>query len=410
MPLLNTAGSEDTAGMKIYTVAEITRRIRGLLEDGFPAILVRGEISNLTRHTSGHIYFTLKDEAAQIRCVIWRSTAAGLSYQPQDGASVLVQGRIAVYEKGGNYQITVQSLQPEGLGALQQALEKLKKKLYEEGLFDERRKKPLPPYPERVGVVTSPTGAAIRDIVSVLRRRMPGVTIILAPVKVQGEGAEEEIVAAIRDFERYRNVDVLIVGRGGGSLEDLWAFNDERVARAIDACSIPVISAVGHEIDFTIADFVADVRAATPSAAAELAVPDRQELLQYLQNLQFTMEHGLGNGLRNARHALDKLARHYAFRQPEMMIARLRQQTDELERRLIQSHAFRSQLRGQQLEHLRKRLEILNPQNTLKRGFVILRQNHRVIPALEKLDDKIAVTAEFYDGWADMVPGPTRKK
>jgi len=261
---------------KIYTVSELTREIKQVLETGFPCLWVEGEISNFKRHSSGHLYFTLKDENSQIRCAMWRYRANDLIFRPEDGMKVLVQGNLQVYEPGGYYQIIVQQVQPAGVGELQLAFEQLKKKLYAEGLFDEAHKKPIPIFPERIGVITSPTGAAIRDIISVITRRFPIAQIILAPVRVQGPGAKEEIVQAIQDFNEFGEVDVLIVGRGGGSLEDLWAFNEEVVARAIFTSKIPIISAVGHEIDFSISDFVADRRAPTPSAAAEMAVPDRK--------------------------------------------------------------------------------------------------------------------------------------
>ncbi len=249
----------------IYTVSSLTHEIKMLLETSFPRLWVEGEISNYKAHSSGHIYFTLKDENAQIRCAMWRFKAGELLFRLEDGLKVIVEADIQVYEKSGNYQLIVQQLQPAGIGALQLAFEQLKQRLRAEGLFDEAHKKPLPTFPERVGVITSPTGAAIRDIISVVHRRFPAVQLILYPVRVQGEGAAEEIVHAIKDFNEFKEVDVLIVGRGGGSLEDLWAFNEEKVARAIYASRIPVVSAVGHEVDFSISDFVADRRAATPT-------------------------------------------------------------------------------------------------------------------------------------------------
>ncbi|MFQ5772424.1 MAG: exodeoxyribonuclease VII large subunit, partial [bacterium] len=274
---------------KHYSVSELTRQIKFLLESSFPEIWVQGEISNFTHHSSGHMYFSLKDENAQISCVMWRSRNQHLFFTPQDGMKVILDARITVYEKRGAYQLDVLQMQPAGVGELQLAFEQLKNRLREEGLFSEEFKKPIPLYPERIGIVTSPTGAAVQDLISVLQRRFPGIEIIINAARVQGEGAATEIARAIDDFNDYGKVDVLIVGRGGGSLEDLWAFNEEVVARAVFRSKIPIISAVGHEVDFTICDFVADLRAPTPSAAAELAVRHRDELHAFLKtNLETT--------------------------------------------------------------------------------------------------------------------------
>ena len=263
---------------RIYSVAELSLEIRNLLERQFPDVWVTGEVSNLRAAGSGHLYFTLKDETAQLRAVCFRNQARYLKFKPQDGLAVIARGRLSVYEARGEYQLYVEFLEPAGLGALQLAFEQLKQKLAAEGLFDPARKKPLPMLPRVIGVVTSPTGAVIRDILRILHRRFRNINVLIYPVKVQGEGAAQEIAQGIEYFNRQAPVDVMIVARGGGSLEDLWAFNEEVVARAIAASKIPVISAVGHETDFTIADFVADLRAPTPSAAAELVVRRKQDL------------------------------------------------------------------------------------------------------------------------------------
>lgn len=395
------SGNENSSRPKIYSVAEITRHIKFLIEESFPSLVVRGEVSNLSLHSSGHVYFTLKDELAQIKCVIWRSQAERMGVALEDGMKVLARGKLSLYERGGYYQITISGLQPEGIGELQLAFERLKKKLYAEGLFSEEHKKPIPEYPETVGIVSSPTGAAIRDIVSVIRRRMPSIQIILAPVKVQGEGAANEIAQAIEDFDRHGQADVLIIGRGGGSLEDLWAFNEEIVARAIYRSSIPTISAVGHEIDFTIADFVADVRAATPSAAAELAVPDREEVLQQLANLRYTLAQNCENMIGYYRDRLKHYEERYAFRRPENIIEQFRQQTDEFERRIIRQTQHRIISTNQTLDHLEKQLSTLNPKNTLKRGYTITRQNNKVVQRASKLQERQPAVIEFYDGAAE---------
>ena len=271
---------------KVWSVAELTARINAALSTQFTNLWVEGEVSNFRPAQSGHLYFTLKDAKAEVKCVCFRSQAMRLKFRPEDGLKIIVRGSISVYEPRGEYQIYVEHIEPAGLGALQLAFEQLKKRLEAEGLFDEARKKPLPMLPRRIGVVTSPTGAAVRDIVRILRRRFPDLHLILYPVRVQGEGAAAEIVAALEYFNRKQLVDVILVARGGGSIEDLWAFNEEPVARAIAASAIPVVSGVGHETDFTIADFVADVRASTPSAAAEIVVQSRQEFQRHLLELE----------------------------------------------------------------------------------------------------------------------------
>ncbi len=387
---------------KIYSVAEITRQIKFLIEESFPSLVVRGEVSNLSLHSSGHVYFTLKDEAAQIKCVIWRSQAERMGVALEDGMKVLAKGKLSLYEKGGYYQITVSGIQPEGIGELQLAFEKLKKKLYVEGLFNEEHKKPIPEYPETVAIITSPTGAAIRDIVSVIRRRWPAVQLVLMPVKVQGDGASEEIAQAIEDLDRWGKADVLIVGRGGGSLEDLWAFNEERVARAIFRCTTPVISAVGHEIDYTIADFVADVRAATPSAAAELAVPERSEIMQSLANLRYTLVQNCENTIDDYRERLRHYEDRYAFRRPENIIEQFRQQTDEIERRLIIHTRHRLGTTQQSLEHMERQLAVLNPKNTLRRGYTITRQHDKIVPRAAELSSVEKASVEFFDGTVEV--------
>ncbi|MEE9165043.1 MAG: exodeoxyribonuclease VII large subunit, partial [Nitrospinota bacterium] len=260
---------------QVYTVTEITRAIKFSLETEFPRVWIEGEISNLRIPSSGHMYLTIKDEESQIKVVMFRSGKSQLKFGPKDGDQVIVKGKITVYEPRGEYQIVIDYMEPKGIGALQLAFQQLKEKLSKEGLFDEELKKSLPLLPQKIGIITSPTGAAVRDILNIIDRRFPNVHILIAPVKVQGEGAAQEIAAAVKDLNKIKGVDVIIVGRGGGSIEDLWAFNEEVVARAIFESEIPVISAVGHEIDFTISDFVADLRAPTPSAAAELVVRDK---------------------------------------------------------------------------------------------------------------------------------------
>ncbi|MGQ9560352.1 MAG: exodeoxyribonuclease VII large subunit [Candidatus Oleimicrobiaceae bacterium] len=355
----------------IYTVSELTREIKVLLETTIPVVWVEGEISNFKLHPSGHMYFSLKDEYAQISAVMWRGRNMGLRFIPEDGMKVLVQGRVTVYEKRGAYQLDVLRLQPAGVGELQLAFEQLKNRLRQEGLFAEERKRPLPRFPERVGIVTSATGAALQDIVNISRRRLPGIELILRPVLVQGEGAAEDIARAIAEFNEYGQVDVLIVGRGGGSLEDLWAFNEEVVARAIFASRIPVVSAVGHEVDFTIADFVADLRAPTPSAAAELVVPDRQQLAQNLRNHVLRAYQAVAGQLNRGRERLNAVRASYGFRRPEDIVHQQQQRLDDVTRMLVGAIAHALALSRQRHEGLTMRLESLGPQAVLARGYAI---------------------------------------
>jgi exodeoxyribonuclease VII large subunit len=314
---------------KIYSVTELSREIKGMLEGKFPDVWVTGEVSNFRAAGSGHLYFTLKDASAQLRAVCFRNQARYLKFKPQDGISVIARGRLSVYEARGEYQLLVEYLEPAGLGALQLAFEQLKAKLAAEGLFDPARKKPLPVLPRTVGIVTSPSGAAIRDILRVLRRRFPNMNALLYPVKVQGEGAAEEIAAGIAYFSKHSLADVLIVGRGGGSLEDLWAFNEEPVARAIAASKIPIISAVGHETDFTIADFVADLRAPTPSAAAELVVHRKQDFVSELDHRARRMTQVLRLKLSEARERLTGLRLHAVFQMVAARITERAQRVDD---------------------------------------------------------------------------------
>lgn len=383
---------------QILTVSEITRQIKFSLERSFPKIWIQGEISNFKRHTSGHIYFTLKDEGAQISATLWRSRVANLLFDPQDGMKVIARGAITVYPPRGNYQIDVEQLQPLGVGELQLAFERLKKKLSEEGLFDEEHKKPIPEYPERIGIITSETGAALQDIRSVLSRRFPSLELVLAPVRVQGAGAAEEIASAIFEMNRYGGVDVIIVGRGGGSLEDLWAFNEEIVARAIYDSTIPIVSAVGHEIDFSIADFVADLRAPTPSAAAEMVVRDRSELIDIIANICYTMQGNVDNRVLSLRDRVQNLVASYSFNRPKDLLRESAQRVDELERSLSRTFSHLYQLTNQRYVTMRHSLESLSPKKVLKRGYTIVRKDGKVIASAKVLHGGDRATIQFYDG------------
>lgn len=381
-----------------FTVTEITRRIKQVLEGGFASVVVEGEISNFKRHSSGHVYFTLKDEGAQLSAVLWRSRVAALRFAPEDGMKVVCSGRITVYEPRGNYQIDVQSMRPLGVGELQAAFERLKEKLAAEGLFDQARKKPLPPFPLRIGIVTSPTGAVLQDMRNVIGRRFPGVEVLLNAVRVQGPGAAEEIAVAIDDFNRYGEVDVLIVARGGGSLEDLWAFNEEIVARAIARSRIPVVSAVGHETDFTIADFVADLRAPTPSAAAELIVPDRREVLENVQNSWYRVRDAVRDIIQTQRDRIHNLLNSYAFNRPIDLLRQQSQRVDELERALVRNADHGYALITARHEALAGRLNALDPGLALQRGYAIVRKEGIIVSSRSLLRKSDQAEIEFRDG------------
>ncbi|MCM8766369.1 MAG: exodeoxyribonuclease VII large subunit [Candidatus Omnitrophica bacterium] len=353
----------------IYTVTELTRHIRIILEDSFPLIWVEGEISNLRKPLSGHIYFTLKDENSALNAVIFRNGEVELGFRLEDGQKVICGGRITVYEKQGIYQLQVERIEPVGIGALQLRLEQLKKKLREEGLFDPAHKKPLPLLPRHIGVVTSPTGAAIRDILKVIKRRFYNLAVTINPVRVQGESAALEIAKAIEEFNRMGNVDVLIVGRGGGSLEDLWAFNEEIVARAIYNSKIPVISAVGHEIDWTIADLVADVRAPTPSAAAEMVVAEKEKLREKIEIEKIRLQEMMEHILSSARMELDNLIVRCNLYRPSQLLMQYRQAFQELSRRSKMQIFHLIEIKKEKISSLISRLENLSPLSILKRGY-----------------------------------------
>jgi exodeoxyribonuclease VII large subunit len=385
---------------EILTVSEITRKIKLAVERGFSSVVVQGELSNFKRHTSGHVYFTLRDEHTQISGVMWRSRVGGLAFDPEDGMKVIVTGRITVYEVRGVYQIDASSIRPLGVGELQIAFERLKEKLAGEGLFSAERKQKLPEYPEKIGIVTSATGAALQDILNVLRRRFPGVTVILAAARVQGAGAAEEIARALGNLNEHGEVDLIIVGRGGGSLEDLWAFNEETVARAIFASKIPVVSAVGHEIDFTIADFVADVRAPTPSAAAELVVRDREGLLETLRQYSYTMVDAIRSRVRYQRDTIQHLLKSYAFNRPVDSLRQCTQRLDELNRSLSISGTHNAEVAHARLDGLHHRIASLDPALTLKRGYAVVRKGGKAVGSIRLLEKNDRVEVELQDGEA----------
>lgn len=358
-------------------------------------VRVWGELSNFRRHHSGHCYFTLKDAGASLRCVMFRSKAVGLKFVPRDGLRVRLAGNVSVYERDGNYQLYVESMLPDGLGDLSAAFAKLREKLLAEGLFDESRKQPIPVMPKAIGVVTSPTGAALRDIVTVARRRHGGIPIILVPAQVQGEEAPEQIVRGIELLDRSGRVDVIVIGRGGGSIEELWAFNDERVVRAVAAAVMPIVSAVGHQTDFTLSDFAADLRAATPSQAAELVVPDRLELFRRLSSARRRLNQALRHRLIERRLRLERCLQSSLFRRPQELLRDRSQLLDQLSERL--THALKAALdeRQQRLRIANEKLNLLNPWGVLQRGYsVVRRPDGAVISSAEAVE-----TGESLDVW-----------
>ncbi|MBN2423594.1 MAG: exodeoxyribonuclease VII large subunit [Calditrichaceae bacterium] len=383
---------------KIYSVAEVTRTIKLLLEENIPTLWIEGEISNFKAHYSGHLYFTLKDENAQISAVMWQSRANQLPFKIEDGLKIQALGNIRVFEKSGRYQIDIIKILPAGLGQLQMEFENLKKRLAEAGLFDEQHKKPLPSYPEKIGLITSPTGAAVRDMINVLQRRAPHINIIIRPTQVQGKEAYLDIVRAIEEFNEFQDVDLLIIGRGGGSIEDLWAFNEEAVAKAIFNSKIPVISAVGHEIDFTIADFVADLRAPTPSAAAELAVPDYNEIKTEIINIRERITFLISDKITRYREKLNHIRRSYGIRRPEDMMRQYAQHLDNIVNRFNQSSVYYVDQLKSKIDNLSVRLQSINPENVLRRGYSITYFNGNIIKSAKRLKPDQQIETRLAEG------------
>ncbi len=358
----------------VHGVSDVTRFIKNMFDHEalLQNIMVRGEISNFKLYASGHGYFVLKDDKATLRCVLFRRWAEQLPFLPENGMQIIAAGNISVYERDGVYQLYVERVIPDGAGALAAAYEQLKARLSAEGLFDAERKKPLPPFPKTIGVVTSPSGAVLRDIFRVAKRRWPRVRLVLYPAAVQGEEAAAQVAAGILFFNEMYPVDVLIVGRGGGSAEDLWAFNEEIVVRAVAASRIPVISAVGHETDYTLADFAADVRAATPSQAAELAVPDREELRRHVAGLQARVENARDGWMKAKRARLAALTRQSFFREPQRFLRFFRQRLDTVEERFQRLTEKWHTANRQRLTSAIEKMELLSPVRVLRRGYGII--------------------------------------
>ena len=404
------------------TVSQLTRYIKYKIDNdvNLQEVYLKGEISNFKAHTRGHFYFTIKDEGSRINAVMFASSATKVKFTPEDGMKILVTGKISVYEATGGYQIYVNEMIEDGVGNLYVAFEQLKKKLASEGLFDDRYKKKIPKIPKRVGVITAPTGAAIRDIISTINRRFPLTEIILLPSLVQGENAKEDIVRQIKNANNY-NLDTLIVGRGGGSIEDLWAFNEEIVARAIFDCPIPIISAVGHEIDFTIADFVADLRAPTPTGAAEIAVPSKEDVINYINQLNIRKTKALKTILELKKKRLDNIKNHYILNNPLDLYSAKIQKLDYLEESLIKNYKNIIEKEKIKLKNittkslfetpkvildkpkqkyllLLSKLDALSPLKTLERGYGIIKLNNKAVTSINDLNKDDLINIELKDG------------
>jgi exodeoxyribonuclease VII large subunit len=409
---------------RIYTVSEITKLVKLELENVFPALWVEGEISGLRPPPSGHLYFILKDEQCQLQAVMWRSNVRTLKFDLKDGLKVVCRGKVSVYEARGQYQLMVDLIEPRGKGALQLAFEQLKEQLRAEGFFDPKHKKKLPVLPKTVGIVTSPRGAAIVDILRTLERRFGRLHILIYPAKVQGEGSADEIVEGIDYLGRQPSIDVIIVGRGGGSIEDLWAFNEEKVARAIFRCPVPIISAVGHEVDFTIADFVADIRASTPSAAAEMVIEKEQSLFDRVDNLQKRLAQNVLYFLQGQKQLVLNLSQHRIFQNFRIKLLNLEQRVDEFEHRarevfrrkkmaLSENRAAVVLFEEKMTNNLRSRLQnllakwemlslelhSLSPLNVLKKGYTLCwKDDFRLIRKVEEVEKNKDITVSFYKG------------
>lgn len=383
----------------ILTVSQLNNLLKTLVEEAFQEVYVEGEISNLKSYSSGHLYFSLKDEKAQIKCILFKDVSKKLRFKLENGLKVVCYGRVDYYAVRGEIDLIVYEVTPKGLGELQLAFEQLKKKLEKEGLFDEKRKRKIPLLPQRIGVVTSPDGAAIRDILTVIRRRFANVEIILYPVKVQGETAKDEIVEGIRFLnENFPHLDVLLVGRGGGSIEDLWAFNEEIVARAIAASKIPVISCVGHEIDYTIADFVADLRAPTPSAAAELVVKSKEDLMHKIENLKIRLLQHVKQILKFYSTKLKNLQESRVLKSPKIFYEDKIKEVLDLESDILLHTKHYLEKLSNKLSLYKEKLLLLSPQNILARGYAIVWYKKHILKDINLLNEKDEVEVEIYNG------------
>jgi exodeoxyribonuclease VII large subunit len=383
---------------QILTVSELTKEIRKTLEETFEQVSVIGEISNFKSHISGHWYFSLKDKDAVINCTMWKGFNQYVFFTPLDGMKIIVNGKLTVYPPRGSYQLDIRSMKPAGLGELQEAFEKLKKKLEAEGIFDEKYKKPIPIFPKKIGIVTAIGGAAFKDLISVAKRRFPLAEIVVAPARVQGSGAAESIVNSIKLLNEYPAIDIIIIARGGGSIEDLWAFNEEIVARAIFKSKVPVISGVGHEVDFTIADYVADLRAPTPSVAMEIATPDIIEIENFISDFLSKSSSNIEDIIETKMQDVSSFSKSYGFRLPMDILNRKTQQVDMSVSRVFRSLEKFSMIYGNKISLLTKSLDVYDVQRALKRGFVLVKQNSKFVTRASGFSKGKKALLKFYDG------------
>ena len=401
--MIDISSLRERSAKDTYSVTELNNFIKNLFDSNrtLSAISVTGEISNLTDHRSGHLYFSLKDSDAQIKAVMFRSQRAKIAFTPENGMKVTVRGSISIYPQTGTVQLYATSMSPDGIGALYKAYEQLKERLFNEGLFSEEHKKPLPQFPLKIGVITSPSGAAVRDIINVTGRRFPLASIYLYPSLVQGDLAEDSLIKALDYFNRSRLVDVIIIGRGGGSIEDLWAFNGERLARKIYECSIPIISAVGHETDFTICDFVSDLRAPTPSAAAEIAVPDIRDISVYLDSVEDRMCRALRQTYERKRERLLRIIEKELFSCPETIFDIAKQSVSDIHTTANDLILKKLTDRQSKLQILIEKANVLSPLSVLSRGYSVAELNGKTVRNVDSLKENDVITIKFTDGTAD---------
>jgi len=383
---------------QIFSVSEITKSIKFILESTFEKISIEGEISNFKAHGSGHWYFNLKDEGAVINCTMWKGVNNYVFFSPEDGMKVIVTGRVTVYPPRGSYQIDVRSMKPSGIGELQAAFERLKRKLFDEGLFDEQYKKSISAFPKKIGLVTAPDGAAVKDMISVAERRFPLVELVIAPTKVQGAGAAENIVENIRKLNYLKDIDVIILARGGGSIEDLWAFNEEIVAREIFKSKIPIITGVGHEVDFTIADFVSDLRAPTPSVAMELATPDIEDLKNFIKGSYLLSCDLIEENLNEYKDEVKQFVNSYSFRFPFEKIRKFSQSLDFSTLKINNAIEKKINIFSNKITLISKSLEAHDIEKSLKKGFALIKQNAKFVTRKKNYSVHNPVTIKFYDG------------
>lgn len=392
------------SNMTILSIKDINQGIKDLIEgeQSLQNVWIKGELSNFTHHASGHMYYSLKDKSGVLRCVMFKGYNASLDFKPSNGTKVMARGDISVYERSGQYQVIVKQMLPDGLGNLHLAYQELKKKLEQEGLFERDLKKPIPKHPKSIGVVTSGTGAAVHDIISTIKRRYPIAKIILMPVSVQGDYAKKSICQAIKTLDQHKGVDVIIAGRGGGSIEELWAFNEEDVARAIFHCQTPIVSAVGHETDFTIADFVSDLRAPTPTGAAEYVTPyPIHDLTVRVEQLKNMMKRELLNKYESRKDKLDRLKRNLDYRHPAKQMREIMQHVDMLSSRMERATDVLLKEKRSHLSHLIDKLDTLSPLKTMNRGFSIVKKEERVLKSVKDVSEGETITVNVSDGEMD---------